>query len=579
MTRLVNNPAEFADEALDGFVAAHRRWVRRVPGDVIRNTPKMPGHVAVVSGGGSDHYPAFSGLVGRGLAHGAAIGNVFASPSAQQVYSVAKVASSGGGVLLAFGNYAGDVLHFGQALERLNAEGIDCRAVAVTDDVSNASVEDIDKRRGVAGDLAVLKVAAAAADAGRSLEEVTHLAELANDRTRSFGVAFTGCTLPGAAKPLFSIPADRMAIGLGIHGEPGIGEGEVPSADELAAILVSTLLTDLPLGITEARGQRVAVILNGLGAVKYEELFVVYRRVAALLAEAGLEIVDPEVGELVTSFDMAGVSLTLFWLTEELERLWTASADAPAFRKGVGEAVWGESVEDVDRGDRDLKQPDAVPPASRASQDAAATVLAALEVTAQIVGANEDELGRIDSVAGDGDHGIGMARGTAAAAAAGREALHLGAGAGTLLIRAADAWADKAGGTSGGLGGLALRAAGSAMGDDEAPDAGRVSAGVADATQQIMRVGKAQLGDKTMVDALVPFSETLTRGLRSGQSLAQAWLAAAEVVHQAAQDTAGLVPKMGRARPHAERSVGTPDAGAVSLSLIVRAVHGVLAER
>ncbi|MGO4426213.1 dihydroxyacetone kinase subunit DhaK, partial [Streptomyces sp. MCAF7] len=157
MTRLFNTPAAFADEALEGFVAAHRRWVRRVPGGVVRATPTAPGQVAVVIGGGSGHYPAFSGLVGRGLAHGAAVGNVFASPSAQQVHQVAKAVHGGAGVLLTFGNYAGDVLHFGQAEERLNAEGIDCRTVVVTDDISSAPVEESAKRRGVAGDLAVFK--------------------------------------------------------------------------------------------------------------------------------------------------------------------------------------------------------------------------------------------------------------------------------------------------------------------------------------------------------------------------------------------------------------------------------------
>ena len=310
MTRLFNKPSDFADEALDGFVAAHRRWVRRVPGGIIRNTPSVAGNVAVIIGGGSGHYPAFSGLVGRGLAHGAAVGHVFASPSAQQVRSVAKAAFCGGGVLLAYGNYAGDVLHFGQALERLNADGIDCRAIAVTDDVASASKDEMTKRRGVAGDLAVFKIAGAAADAGFSLDEVTRLANMANERTRSFGVAFTGCTLPGASDPLFTVPNGRMAVGLGVHGEPGIGDEKVPVADELAEKLVATLLAELPAGVPEAKGEKVAVILNGLGSVKYEELFVVYRRVAQLLDEAGLEIVEPDVGEFIALIERERITHT-----------------------------------------------------------------------------------------------------------------------------------------------------------------------------------------------------------------------------------------------------------------------------
>ena len=574
MTRLFNKPSDFADEALDGFVAAHRRWVRRVPGGIIRNTPSVAGNVAVIIGGGSGHYPAFSGLVGRGLAHGAAVGHVFASPSAQQVRSVAKAASCGGGVLLAYGNYAGDVLHFGQALERLNADGIDCRAIAVTDDVASASKDEMTKRRGVAGDLAVFKIAGAAADAGFSLDDVTRLANMANERTRSFGVAFTGCTLPGASDPLFTVPTGRIAVGLGVHGEPGIGEEEVPVADELAEMLVATLLTELPAGVRDAKNEKVAVILNGLGSVKYEELFVVYRRVAQLLDEAGVVIVEPEVGEFITSFDMAGLSLTLFWLNDELSPLWAAPADAPAFRKGAIEAPEGE----VQEGHDEAVQVDTISAATPESRGAAKTVLAALEKVRQTIDANVEELGRIDAVAGDGDHGIGMARGSTAAVAAGRDAAAAGAGAGTVLAIAADAWANKAGGTSGALWGVALLAMGESIGDEHKPDAARLSNAVIRAVEQVQRVGKAQVGDKTMVDAMVPFSQTLAEGVRQGRSLAEAWSVAAEATEAAANNTAGFVAKMGRARPLAEKSLGTPDAGAVSFAMIVRAVQGVLVE-
>ena len=574
MTRLYNKPSDFADEALDGFVASHRRWVRRVPGGVIRNTPRVAGNVAVIIGGGSGHYPAFSGLVGRGLAHGAAVGNVFASPSAQQIRSVAAAASCGGGVLLTYGNYAGDVLHFGQALERLNADGINCRAVAVTDDIASASSDEATKRRGVAGDLAVFKIAGAAADAGLSLDDVTRLAHTANERTRSFGVAFTGCTLPGASDPLFTVPNGRMAVGLGVHGEPGIGDEKVPGADELAEKLVATLLAELPEGVAQAKSEKVAVILNGLGSVKYEELFVVYRRVAQLLDEAGLEIVEPEVGEFITSFDMAGLSLTLFWLNDELSEFWAAPADAPAFRKGAIEAPEGE----VEEGHDEPAQVDTIRAAPPESREAAKTVLAALEKVRQTIDANVEELGRIDAVAGDGDHGIGMARGSTAAVAAGRDAAAAGAGAGTVLAIAADAWADKAGGTSGALWGVALLAMGESIGDEHKPDAERLSDAVTRAVEQVQRVGKAQVGDKTMVDAMVPFSQTLAEVVRQGRSVAEAWSVAAEATQTAADNTAGLVPKMGRARPLAEKSRGTPDAGAVSFAMIVRAVQGVLAE-
>ncbi|WP_338320658.1 dihydroxyacetone kinase subunit DhaK, partial [Streptomyces lonarensis] len=335
MTHLHNDPADFADEALAGFAAAHAARVRPVDGGVVRAHGTPAGQVAVVIGGGSGHYPAFAGLVGRGLAHGAAAGNVFASPSARQVRSVATAAHGGAGVLLLFGNYAGDVLHFGEAAQRLTADGIPTETFAVTDDIAAAPPGERRDRRGIAGDLPVFKAAAAAAEQGLPLAEVLAAARHADARTRSFGIAFGGCTLPGADAPLFTVPEGRMAVGLGIHGEPGIGEAPLPTADEAAELLVETLLAELPDGVDSPAGRRAAVLLNGLGAVTYEELFVVYRTVARLLGEAGVRIVEPEVGELVTSFDMAGVSLTLTWLDDRLADLWAAPADTPAHRKGA----------------------------------------------------------------------------------------------------------------------------------------------------------------------------------------------------------------------------------------------------
>ncbi|MDQ0691243.1 dihydroxyacetone kinase family protein [Arthrobacter sp. W4I7] len=573
MTRLFNEPTAFADEMIEGFVACHGRWVKPVSGGVVRNTKSTPKTVALVIGGGSGHYPAFAGLVGQGLAHGAAMGNLFASPSAQQVYNVAKAANNGAGVLLGYGNYAGDVLHFNQAQERLRKEGIDCRSIAVTDDVSSAPLAERAKRRGIAGDLTVFKVAAAAAEAGYTMDATVEIAERANHRTRSFGVAFTGCTLPGADRPLFTVPEGRMAVGMGIHGEPGIDETDIPTADELAELLVAKLLTEIPDG-AEPTGARVVPILNGLGSVKYEELFVVYRRVAQLLTETGLEAVDPQVGELVTSFDMAGTSLTLFWLDDELEALWNAPADAPAFRRG---AVTAAALEPDDAGDfADVEV--TIPDATAESRAGAARILAALEAAKAVVDANADELGRIDAIAGDGDHGIGMERGVRAAVEAATDAVGRGAGAATTLYIAGDAWADKAGGTSGALWGMALRAIGDAVGNTYKPDANAVATGVAQAAAAIMEFGKAKPGDKTLVDVLVPFRDALTFEVVAGKSLTEAWGTAAATAHEAADATANQLPLMGRARPHAEKSLGTPDAGAVSMALIIRAIHTTLVE-
>lgn len=571
MTRLYNDPVNFVDEATEGFVAAHAQRVCQVSGGVIRSTRSKPGTVAVVIGGGSGHYPAFAGLVGQGLAHGAVMGNLFASPSAQQVYNVCKAANNGAGVLLSFGNYAGDVLHFGQARERLIREGIPCEIVAVIDDVSSASQDEIHKRRGIAGDLTVFKVAAAAAEAGYSLEEVVRVSRAANFRTRSMGVAFDGCTLPGAKDALFHVPAGKMAVGLGIHGEPGISEQDVPTADALAELLVSHLMEEIPDGIDSVKGARASVLLNGLGSIKYEELFVVYRRVNQLLTEAGLEIVEPEVGELVTSLDMAGASLTLFWLDEELERLWKAPADAPAYRKGSLEAA-----PPIDASELDIPDADAIPPASEESIAAARCLYQALSATRKLIDQKAEELGRLDAIAGDGDHGIGMQRGAVAAELAAEDAVSRNAGAGTLLRLAAEAWADRAGGTSGAIWGVMLNALSVTLGDEDEPTPERYALGITKAREDVMTFGKARLGDKTLVDALVPFSETLERAVAAGDDFSQAWRKAVDASASAAQATSDMKPKMGRARPLAEKSLGTPDPGAVSLSLIVGAIQPVI---
>lgn len=569
MSYVVNDPADFADEAAAGFVAAHRNLVRHVPGGVARATKTPAGQVAVVIGGGSGHYPAFGGFVGAGLAHGAAMGNVFASPSSQHVYSVATNVHSGAGVLLSYGNYAGDVLNFDEAERRLNADGITCRTVRVTDDVSSASFEERSKRRGIAGDLVVFRAAAWAAEQGRDLDGVYDLAQRANDRTRTIGVAFAGCTLPGEPEALFTVPEGQMAIGMGIHGEPGISTIPLETANQIAQRLVDILLAETP---PEVNGdQRVGVIVNGLGSVKGEELFVIFGAVAGLLERENITIVEPEVGEFATSFEMAGLSVTLVWLDEELEQAWGSAAHAPAYSKGNVAHSGDEAASEI------LEAAVAAIPAATAESQAAAEVVA-LAVTAirDVIEREADELGRLDAIAGDGDHGIGMRRGTIAAADAAVQALAAGAGAGTVLALAGDAWALKAGGTSGALWGAGLRAAGERLGDDVAPSAVDVADAIAQARARIQGLGKAEPGDKTMVDALVPFVDTLVRATNEGGALTESWTAAAADATNAAVETANLRPRLGRARPHVEKSLGTPDPGAISFAQCMTAVATAL---
>jgi D-erythrulose 4-kinase len=411
------------------------------------------------------------------------------------------------------------VLHFGQAQDKLNAEGIDTRTVLVTDDIASAPLEEIEKRRGIAGDLTVFKVAGAAAEAGLDLDEVERLATKANHHTRSLGVAFAGCTLPGAAEPLFTVPEGRMSVGLGIHGEPGISEQPLPTAGELAVLLVDGLLKDKP----ENAGRRVVPILNGLGTVKYEELFLLFGKVEALLTDAGLETVEPECGELVTSLDMSGLSLTLFWLDEELEKFWSAPADTPAFRKGNL----------APRRTRTVSAQDQAGASPALSTTAASTALAeravgALKVAQAVVVEHEEALGKLDAIAGDGDHGIGMRRGVDAAVAAAEQAYAAGAGVEEVLAAAGEQWAERAGGTSGALWGAAVTAVGQALGSKEAYSATDAGAAVDALRDAIITLGKAEAGDKTMVDALLPFAEVFNRAIDDGEGLAGSLRTAAD---------------------------------------------------
>ncbi|GAB7070038.1 D-erythrulose 4-kinase [Mycobacterium hodleri] len=575
MTKLFNDPARFTEDMLVGFLDANSTYVAGVPGGVVRAHETPPGKVAVVIGGGSGHYPAFCGTVGPGFADGAVVGNIFTSPSAEEAASVARAAHGDAGVLLTTGNYAGDVMNFGLAVTQLRGEGIDAHYFAVTDDIASAPAGEEAKRRGIAGDFTVFKCASAAAEDGLDIAGVIRVAEAANAATRTLGVAFDGCTLPGADAPLFTVPDKQMGVGLGIHGEPGVRDEPMPSAADLAVTLVEGVLEDQPT--TDFR--RIAVILNGLGRTKYEELFVVWGTASRLLRERGYEVVEPEVGELVTSLDMAGCSLTVMWLDDELEKYWTAPADTPAYRKGVaGQTDSGERRTDA-AADAAAPTQDVAELADDDGRAGGRFVVKALDAVAGMLAGVEEELGRIDAVAGDGDHGRGMVKGSSAARVAAAAASKSGAGQGSVLAAAGREWAAKAGGTSGVLWGALLNAVGARLGDTGRPDSDTVAAAMRDGYDALIQLGGASPGDKTMLDAMLPFVEELQRRVSDGETWQASWRAAAQVATDAARGTADMRPRVGRARPLAERSVGTPDAGATSLAMIAHTVADCFARK
>jgi dihydroxyacetone kinase len=287
--------------------------------------------VGIVTGGGSGHLPGFLGYVGEGLCSGVAVGNVFSSPSAEQILEATKAVNGGAGVLYVYGNYGGDVLNFDLAADLAEPEGIEIQTVVLTDDVASAPKERAADRRGVAGMLFAFKCAGAAAERGDSLDDVARICGKANASCRTMGVGLSPTILPAAGKPTFTLPEGEMEIGIGIHGEPGTHRGKLESADAIAERITREILDDLDA----EKGSRVALLVNGLGATPLEELYLLYRRSARLIADRGLKVVRSYVGEYVTSLEMAGASITVMLLDDELQALLEAPANSPFFRDGT----------------------------------------------------------------------------------------------------------------------------------------------------------------------------------------------------------------------------------------------------
>ena len=329
MQKIVNDPLAFPDEVLEGILDAHHDRLRLAgdPRAVVRADAPVAGKVAIATGGGSGHLPVFLGYVGEGLADGVAVGNVFASPSSDQMLAVTHGINAGRGVLYLYGNYGGDVLNFDLAAELAADEGIEVETVLGADDVASASPDRADRRRGIAGIFFLYKVAGAKAAEGAPLAEVAATTRRAAAGLRSMGVALSACTVPAAGRPTFDLPAGEMEIGMGIHGEPGVRRGRLATADEIADELLGSILDDLPYGA----GDEVAVLVNGLGATPKEELYLLYRRAAAILGERAIVVHRTWIGEYATSLEMAGASISLLRLDDELRRLVDAPAESPFF--------------------------------------------------------------------------------------------------------------------------------------------------------------------------------------------------------------------------------------------------------
>ena len=331
MRKIINKPENFVDETMEGIIAAYGDKVKLLNDDkrvLLSAYPAREGKVGIVTAGGSGHLPVFLGYVGSGLLDGCAIGNVFASPSAQRMADMIRACDRGNGVLCLYGNYGGDKMNFEMACETVELEDdIVTKTVLVKDDVASAPKENADRRRGVAGMVYAFKIAGAAADEGRDLDGVAAAAQKALDHTRTMGIALSPCIVPEVGKPTFAIADDEIEIGMGIHGEPGIEVRKMMTADEIAELIVEKILADMPV----ASGAKVSVMVNGLGATPKEELLIVYRRVWQILKDKGITAILPHIGEYATSMEMAGMSVTMIELDDELEALLRAPAASPFY--------------------------------------------------------------------------------------------------------------------------------------------------------------------------------------------------------------------------------------------------------
>ena len=329
MKKIINDPMAFVDEMLEGVLAAHPDQLKAAadPRAIVRADAPVKGKVAIVTGGGSGHLPVFLGYVGKGLADGVAVGNVFSSPSAETMYETTLAANGGAGVVYLYGNYSGDVMNFEMAAEMADMDDIRVETVLASDDVASAPRGEWTRRRGIAGIFFAYKVAGACAAEGADLDEVVAMTKRAVANTSSMGVALSPCTVPAAGVPTFTLADDEMEIGMGIHGEAGVHRGVLEPADMIADRLVQAVVDDMGL----VRGDSVAMLVNGLGATPPEELYLLYRRFSQVLGDLGVGIHRSYVGEYATSLEMAGASLSLLKLDDDLARLVDAPAQSPFF--------------------------------------------------------------------------------------------------------------------------------------------------------------------------------------------------------------------------------------------------------
>ncbi|MEN1936938.1 dihydroxyacetone kinase subunit DhaK [Paenibacillus sp. 102] len=574
MKKIINQPETLVMEMCNGMVMAHPELELLKKYKVIKKKEMNENKVTLISGGGSGHEPAHAGLVGKGMLDAAVCGDVFASPSQIQVYQAIKATASKKGTLLIIKNYSGDIMNFKNGAHLATEDGIQVEYVRVDDDIAVEDSLYTVGRRGVAGVVLVHKIAGAAAEEGMDLMQVKAVAEKAAANVRTIGLALTSCTVPASGSPTFKLGEDEMEYGVGIHGEPGRKREKIMTADELALRMTNDLVKDL--GLDE--DAEIAVLVNGFGGTPLQELYLFNNAVTRELSKRNIRINRTFVGNYMTSIDMAGLSLTVMKLDDELKTLLSKECNTPAFK--VDGPV--ESVEYVDIEEQGEEKPVSFETETaeehRVIKNEVITLdnmMYLVDKMSEIIIKNEVPFCELDTHAGDGDFGMSVAKGFKQlkrewSSILNQEHLNIG----TFLDACSMVIMEHCGGASGPIWGGAFRAAGKAVEGKMELTVGEFAEMLEASLKGIQSIGErsfgrgAEVGDKTLVDALAPCVNAWTESAATGADFKTAFEKGAEAAVKGAEYTKEIVARMGRAGTVGERSLGYPDAGAYALGVI-----------
>lgn len=574
MKKLMNRSDTMVVEMCGGMVLAHPELELIQKYKVLQKKERNPKKVCLISGGGSGHEPAHAGFIGKGMLDAAVCGDIFASPSQIQVYQAIKETAGEAGALLIVKNYSGDMMNFKNGAQLAEEDGIHVDYVKVDDDIAVQDSLYTVGKRGVAGTIFVHKIAGAAAEKGYALKQVKVAAENAISNIRSIGVAFTSCTVPAKGTPTFQIGEDEMEYGVGIHGEPGKSREPMQSAEELAERMCKELSDEL--GLVE--NDEVSILINGFGGTPLQELYLFLNTVAKIMAERKIKIYRSFAGNYMTSIDMSGVSVSFMKMNDELKELLDAECDAPAFRvKGhVPERTYvpHQILEHPDR--KKLEQIQTCPAYATIRGECITTsnMIYMVDAMSECIIKNEVPFCELDAHAGDGDFGMSVAKGFLRlkqewdAISVDKEK-----DMGKFLEDCSMVIMEYCGGASGPIWGSAFRAAGKATKGKKAISANEFAEMMEAAVLGIQKTGEnsfgrgAVVGDKTLIDALVPCTEVWRR--YAGElSMKELFSLGADEAVRGAKDTEKIVARMGRAGTVGKRSIGYPDAGAFALGVI-----------